>query len=500
MTQATRREFLKSSAAGGLGWGLPALFLSNQTAKGAGPAEQVRVAMIGLGGIDIVGGVGGRGRQLIASLREIPGVKIAALCEVDQEVLDKEVGEFRKRKEEVASCRNLRQVLDDKSIDAVAIATPNHWHALATIWACQAGKDVYVEKPFSYDLWEGRQMVGAARKYGRMVQVGTQRRSSDTLREAFDYLHSGQIGSIRCAHALVYRPRESIRKVTQPTPVPATVDYNLWCGPAPKDPLMREQLHYEWHWFWATGNGEIGNNGVHIMDICRWALRQDGPPPRAMSIAGRFGFDDTAETPNTQIALFDYRPAPLICEIRNLRASKQSPMGKYRGHDRGAVIDCEGGFFAGDSGGGQVFDHQGRQIKEFRDSQRSKGLQIAHLANFVAAVRSRRAGDLNAEAAVGHASATCAHLANTSYRLGRKASPEAILEANRANSAVVDAFERCRDYLRENGVDLGVSQPAAGPWLTLDPRRECFVGLFADEANRFSRRTYREPFVVPQIV
>ncbi len=272
----------------------------------------------------------------------------------------------RTRHEAVAAYVDVRKLLDDKSIDAVAIATPNHWHALATIWACQAGKDVYVEKPFSYNIWEGRQMVAAARKYGRMVQVGTQSRSSEVLRQAFDYLHSGEIGPIRCAHAIVYRAREGIGKVDAPMPVPSTVDYDLWCGPAPKAPLRRKQLHYEWHWFWSTGNGEIGNNGAHFIDVCRWALGQDKPPPRAVSIGGRFAFHDDGETPNTQIALLDYQPAPLLCEIRALKAA-QGPdtLGKFRSLGQGVVIDCEGGYFAGNSTGGAVFDRQGQKMKEF---------------------------------------------------------------------------------------------------------------------------------------
>lgn len=484
-----------------MAWGLPAVMLGGRFSKAAGPGEQIRMGVVGLGGIDVVGGVGGRGRQLIGSLRQIPGVKIVAVCDVDQDVLDREVQQFKARGEEVAACRDLRKVLDDQTIDAVAIATPNHWHALATIWACQAGKDVYVEKPFSYNLWEGRQMVAAAEKYGRMVQVGTQRRSSEVLRQAFDYLHSGQIGALRCAHALVYRAREGIGRVSRPTPPPATVDYDLWCGPAPKAPLMRKQLHYEWHWFWSTGNGEIGNNGTHIIDICRWALRQDNPPPRAVSIGGRFGFDDQGETPNTQIALFDYQPAPLVCEIRNLRTAKEAgAMGTFRNADRGAVIDCEGGYFAGDSSGGAIFDHQGRQIQEFRDGRKPQEVEIAHLANFLAAVRSRRAGDLHAGAAVGHASTACSHMANISHRLGKLASPEAILEANRANGDLVDAFERCRKYLQDQGVDLEATPAVSGPWVTLDPDRHGFVGEFAREANELSERVYREPFVVPRIV
>ena len=459
------------------------------------------MAVVGLGGINVVGGVGGRGRQIIASLRQIPGVKVAALCDVDQAVLDHEVEQFKARQEEVTAYRDLRKVLDDKTIDAVAIATPNHWHALATVWACQAGKDVYVEKPFSYNIWEGRQMVGAAKKYGRMVQVGTQRRSSEVLRQAFDYLHSGQLGTLRCAHALVYRGRDGIGKVDRPTPVPATVDYDLWCGPAPKTPLMRKQFHYEWHWFWSTGNGEIGNNGTHLIDICRWALRQDSPPPRAMSIGGRFGFDDSGETPNTQIALLDYQPAPIVCEIRNLQASKKAgAMGKFRNRNGGVVIDCEGGYFAGDMTGGAVFDHEGRQVKEFRDGRKPKDVEIAHLANFLAAVRSRRAGDLNAGADVGHASTVCSHMANISHRLGKLASPEAIVGTNRSNPHVVDAFERCREYLGRQGVNLDATPAVEGPWVTLDSKREGFVGDFAEQANALCERAYREPFVVPRIV
>ena len=305
-------------------------------------------------------------------------------CDLDPTFLDREVHEFKERGEKVATHRDLRRVFDDNSIDAVVIALPNHWHALATVWACQAGKDVYVEKPFSYNLWEGRQMVAAARKHGRMVQVGTQSRSSMLLRQAFDYLRGGQFGAIRYAHALVYRARDGIGTVDTPTPVPASVDYDLWCGPAAEGPLMCKQLNYEWHWFWGTGNGEMGNNGIHVIDVCRWALGQNQPPPRAMSIGGRFAFDDCGETANTQIALFDYQPAPLICEVRNVSRSRgNGSMGRFRNSNHGVVIDCEGGYFAGDSNGGAVFDHEGKKIKTFYTAVKPEGLETAHLSSFV---------------------------------------------------------------------------------------------------------------------
>ena len=379
----------------------------------------------------------------------------------------------------------------------MVVALPNHWHALATVWACQAGKDVYVEKPFSYNLWEGKQMVAAARKYKRMVQVGTQNRQSTLLRGAFDYLHSGQVGPIRYAHALVYRPRDGIGTVDAPTPPPATVDYDLWCGPAPKTPLMHKQLHYEWHWFWGTGNGEMGNNGIHVIDICRWALGQNWAPPGAFSIGGRFAFNDCGETANTHIALLDYQPAPIICEIRNVTASKSADaIGKFRNRKGGIVIDCEGGYFAGEASGGALFDKEGKKIKDFPDDGSSKRLETAHLSNFIAAIRSRKSGDLAAEALEGHRSTACCHLANISYRLGKQARPEAIQEAIRANPGLSDAFERCREYLREN---LDTTPAVLGPWVTFDGKKERFVGDHAEQANALSQREYRKPFVVPKI-
>ena len=489
--------------AAGLALGLPRMATGgDQPSKPAKPSDVVRLAVVGLGSTTAVGGVGGRGHQLIPRLREVPGTRIVALCDVDQAHLDREAQPFKDRGEEVATHLDLRRVLDDKTIDAVVIATPNHWHALATVWACQAGKDVYVEKPFCYNLWEGRQMVAAARKYGRIVQVGTQNRSSPLLRQAFDYLRSGQLGPIRLAHSLVYRARDGIGKVSTPTPLPATVDYDLWCGPAPKAPLMRKQLHYEWHWFWATGNGEMGNNGIHVIDLCRWALGQNQPPARAMSIGGRFAFDDCGQTANTQIALLDYHPAPIICEVRNVTAGKSpGAIGKFRSltSSAGVVIDCEGGYFAGQAPTGAFFDKEGRKIKDIPEDGSSERLEVLHLSNFVAAVRSRKAGDLAAGALEGHLSAACCHMANISHRLGKQSAPEAIGESIQASRELSDAFERCREYLRGNGVDLSATPAVLGPWVTFDPGQERFVNDFAEQANGLSHREYRMPFVLPKV-
>ena len=220
MKQTTRRNFLKSSITAGVALGLPKIVIGAEPGAGAiGSNEAIRLAVIGLGATTAVGGVGGRGHQLIARLREIPNARIAALCDVDQAHLDREAQAFKDRGEEIATYRNLRKVFDDKTIDAVVVALPNHWHALATVWACQAGKDVYCEKPFSYDLWEGRQMIAAARKYSRMVQVGTQNRSSTLLSKVFADLRRGELGAIRYGHTLVYRARDPLGTVSASTPI-----------------------------------------------------------------------------------------------------------------------------------------------------------------------------------------------------------------------------------------------------------------------------------------
>lgn len=485
--------------AAGLALGAPRL-LTGAEPRSGGPNEAVRVAVIGLGATNAVGGVGGRGHQLIGRLREISGARIVALCDADQAHLDREVQAVPDREGKVAAYTDFRRILDDKNIDAVVIALPNHWHALATIWACEAGKDVYVEKPFSYNIWEGQQMVAAARKYGRMVQVGTQNRSSTLLRRVFDRLKGGELGAIRFAHALVYRARDGIGSVDAPTSPPSTLDYDLWCGPAPNKPLMRKQLHYDWHWFWDTGNGEIGNNGIHVIDVCRWALGQNQPPPRAMSIGGRFGFQDCGETANTQVALLDYRPAPLICEIRNVSSAKGAdPMGRFRGQNKGVLIDCEEGYFAGDASGGAIFDRQGKKIQDIGDGDSPKSLETAHLSSFVAAVRSRQTSDLAAEALQGHLSTACCHMANVSHRLGKPAKPEAIRDTISGNGELADAFDRCSEALRKNGVELDATPATLGPWVTFDAKQGRFVGDFADAANELSRREYRKPFVVPEV-
>jgi predicted dehydrogenase len=498
MKRISRRDVLKTTVAGGIVGGVSAS-LWEKHASASGPNSEVRLAILGLGGIDIPGSVGGRGRQLIDALRGVQQAKIVSLCDVDEHVLGHGVELLKKENQTVSAHADMRRVFDDKNVDAVLVALPNHWHALATVWACQAGKDVYVEKPFCHNIWEGRQMIAAARKHKRMVQVGTQSRSSELLPEVFKAIQGGMVGPIRAVHALVYRPRPGIGKVSSPIPIPNYVNYDLWCGPARQLPLMRPHLHYEWHWFWETGNGEIGNNGPHTIDIARWSLNQNSAPRRVMSIGGRFGKPDSAETANTQVAIFDYEPAPLICEVRNLGNRKDGTSGQFRGAGGGVVIDCEGGYCLAEADAATVFDQSDKKIREFQSKQNPSEMLAAHLANFISAVQSRKSESLNAEAVQGHLSAICFHAANVSQRLGALASPDKIKAATKDNLLAADAFERCYEHLKLNGVDLQTSKATAGPRLNLDVERHEFVGEFADEANALSRRQYRKSFVVPEL-
>jgi predicted dehydrogenase len=417
---------------------------------------------------------------------------------VDAQILGRKAEWLKGEGTEVATYGDLRRVFDAKDVDAVVVATPNHWHALATVWGCQAGKDVYVEKPISHGIWEGRQMVAAARRHERVVQSGTQARSSPVMKEAVEWLQRGELGAIRFARIVLYRRRESIGKVSEPTPIPAHVDYDLWCGPVEPAPLRRKQLHYDWHWDWATGSGEMGNNGVHYIDLCRWFLKLGKPAPRVMSVGGRFGYDDDGETPNTQVAMLEFEPAPVYCEIRALPAKAGAREMDAFGDTRvGVVIECEGGTLSGAHLNMKARDRDGKLVKEFGPIP-WEIMDTAHMANFVEAVRTRDAGSLNADVLEGHLSAACCHQVNLSHRLGQAAAPGEVGERAKADPVYLDAVERCHEHLKANGVDFSRSE-ILGPWLSFDAEGERFVGDFSSEANTLLRRADREPFAVPAL-
>ena len=484
MERITRRECLGRSAAASLA-GAASLFRPPDLSRLLGSNEAVRVAVAGLRL---------RGRDLIEDFRKIPGVRVAALCDADRAFLDREAQKFAKRNEPVRTHVDFRRILDDRDVDAVVVATPDHWHALMTVWACQAGKDVYVEKPVSHTIVEGRRMVEAARKYGRIVQSGTQNRSDTGLREAAAFLREESLGRIRLARGFDYPERWGIGRVDGPQPVPETVDYNLFQGPAPLVPLMRENLHYDWHFVWPTGTGDCGNRGVHTLDHIRWLIGQAGLPGRVTSIGGRFGYDDAAETPNTQIVCFDYKPVPILWEMKSLPEAKGSDeRDSFHGIRTGMILECEGGTLRGGRGGATAFDPDGRRIRHFKGDGGA-----THAANFIAAVRSRKPEDLAADILEGHLSSALCHMANISHRIGFRRPAGEIARSVRERGPLADALDRLLSHLKSNEVDLEKTPLVEGPTLPLDAARERFTGEASEWANMFLEREYRPPFVLPE--
>jgi predicted dehydrogenase len=492
MRKLSRRAFLKGSAAAAVAAGSVSYA---PWSRALGANEDVRLAVVGVGSTVKIGG---KGKQDIRDFRKIPGVRIVALCDVDRAILDAEVEEFSKRGERVEAYADVRKLLENRNIDAVSITTPNHWHALVAVWACQAGKDVFVQKPASHNIFEGRKMVEAARKYNRIVQCTSGSRSPTGYKEALDYVRQGGLGRVLYVHGVNYKPRPSIGKVSGPQPIPKALDYDLWSGPAPVVPLMREYLHYDWHWDWLYGSGDLGNMGIHYMDGCRMAVGQDRLPRHAISIGGRFGYVDDGQTPNTQIIYFDYEPAPILFEVRGLPKDKSflgnswdaKAMDSHDGMQIGVVVHCENGYVAGN----KAFDRDGKLIQQFKPTTPDLN------SNFIEAVRSRRAGDLVGDILQGHLSAALVHMGNISYRLG-KATPSAeIAEKIRGQKELASSYERFQAHLAANGIDLAKTPAALGPLLTMDSDTERFTGEFGPAANTLVSRQYREPFVVPEKV
>ncbi|WP_263354943.1 Gfo/Idh/MocA family protein [Acidicapsa acidisoli] len=483
----TRREFLKTgaktlalvTAAERLeAWRTPRTVL--------GASDRVRLGIIGLRG---------RGQEHIQRFGTLPNVEIAALCDIDDSVLREHLQVVQKMGFRPKTYTDVRKLLEDKSIDAVSIATPNHWHTLMSIWACQAGKDVYVEKPCSHNLWEGRQLVRAAAKYGRMVQHGTQSRSIPSVMQAVKQMQDGLLGDVYMARGLCYKWRDTIGR-TPVSEVPAGVDYDLWTGPAPYQPFTKNHFHYNWHWFWNYGNGDIGNQGVHEVDIARWGLGL-GFPNKISAIGGHFVFEDDQQTPNTLSCAFQYdlpdgKRKMIEFEVRHWMTNHEAEIGARANADArpktaqaAAVPNCphggcgaqdlypsyggsghentvgdifygSKGYLAVDSVLGGYRTWMGREQKA-GPSMPHRPEDQDHFGNFIACVISRKQEELRAPITEGHISAGLVHLANASYRLGRT--------------------------------------------LTFDPETQLVKD--DDEANYLLRdgdRGYRAPFVVPEEV
>jgi predicted dehydrogenase len=466
-SEISRREFLKTGARTSAGLAaLSGISFLARPERVFGANDRVRVAVVGLHG---------QGWSHVEEYSKLPNVELAAFCDVDENVLKQRLDEAQKMGlKKPATFIDLRKLLEDKSIDAISIATPNHWHSLQAIWGCQAGKDVYVEKPMSHHWWEGRQLVRAAQKYSRIVQHGTNSRSGPAIREGIQKMGEGLIGEVYLSRGLCYKWRKSVGK-TPPEPVPAGVHYDLWTGPAPFKPFTKNRFHYNWHWIWDTGNGDFGNQGIHELDLARWGLGVKFPK-KVAAIGGHFLFDDDQETPNTlnvayEFDLGDGKRKMLEFEVRhwitNHEAGIGTPafgtgevpaaLGNVNQPQKGkGPQNTIGNIFYGSKGYlamGGYGSYRTWLGEEQEPGPHAEG-EGDNWANFIDCVRSRKKEDLNAPIEDGHISCTLLHLGNVAYRLGRT--------------------------------------------LNFDPEKEMVIG--DDAANRLLRGTYRAPYVVPENV
>ena len=402
MDNISRRRFLEQSLLAAM------TGLAATEAIAAPCAPRRRVAANDKIHIAVIG-VHGRGLDHIRGYLDHDEVEIVALCDADMAVIPKASDIIEKAgKPKPKAVQDIRDLLAMKEIDAVSIATPNHWHSLAAIWAMQHGKDVYVEKPISHNVSEGRRTVEVARKLNRICQAGTQSRSHKACRDAMDYIHSGKLGKVTLSRGLCYKPRNSIGKVDAPQMPPSSVNYDLWLGPAPQKPVERRQFHYDWHWFWDYGNGDLGNQGIHQMDIARWGLNKNTLPNSVMSVGGRFGYVDDGQTPNTEVSFFDYGDSHLIFEVRGLKTEG------VEGVKIGNIVYGAEGYvaFSADYGKVAVFDNSHNKIQDFSGGG-------DHFGNFLGAVQSRKVSDLHGEILEGHLSSALCHLGNIAYRTGK---------------------------------------------------------------------------------
>jgi len=478
MSKITRRRFFEESmiaTALGAAAGIP--LLDGRDAQGASSNDTIRHAVIGCRI---------RGRAHARAFAGLDGVEVAYVCDPDSQLADQlatAVADQQGRRPQAV--QDLRKIFDDKTIDTVSIAAPNHWHALAAIWAMQSGKDVYVEKPVSHNVVEGRRTVQFARKLGRVCQAGTQNRSRGDLTAAAQFIRDGKLGEVTLARSIIYGRRGSIGP-REKCDIPSNVDFNLWLGPGTQENITRRNLHYDWHWVWDTGSGELGNNNIHMVDICRWLMGLEGLGDSVLSIGGRLGYEDAGETPNTQMVVHTFGSQTIIQEVRGLKSDPFSDQFKA-----GHIIHGSEGFIAE----GSLFDPEGKLVQTFEQPSQN------HFANFISAVRSRKFEELTGDILEGHQSSGLCHVGNISYRLGERRSVADLtkqLEHAELHEDASRTLARMASHLKENGVDLDKKQLTAGPLLRIDSDQEQFVDNPA--ANGLLTREYREPFVVPDVV
>ncbi len=482
MGRLNRREFVGAGLAVGAAAALPI-----RSSLASSTLADVNIGFISCGS---------RAGQLMGYFEKVPGVNVAGLCDPDAD----RVAAAKKRFPKAKTWTNLRGLIEDKSIDAVVVATCNHWHCLAAIWAMEAGKDVYVEKPLSHSQWEGQQTVAAAKKYGRICQLGTQQRSDPMQAEIKKFLHEEKaLGEIQTARVNRYGVRAQIGKRSTPLTPPAGIDYDLWLGPAQDEPLYRDKLHYDWHWDFNTGSGEMGNWGVHVLDDVRNNVFRDSVslPRQILGGGGRVVYNDAGNTPNVHFCYFDTGNIPVVIALTNITAgpnSTKSP--EHPGPKSGYVAYCEGGRYEGQRGRGAAYDNDGKLIKEFKGT----GGNGLHQQNFIDAVRSRDASSLNSHVASGNDTTGWCNLANISFRAGSEftyAGTKAVAEGSEIFTNVVGDMD---NLLKAHGLKIESSEIKLSSLLTLDGKTERFVGPNAESANQFIKREYRKGYEVPEIV
>jgi predicted dehydrogenase len=480
MKQTSRRQFLAAAAVTGV-----MTSTASRKLSAANSNEEIGVGFVGLGI---------RGKKLLNQFNSVEGVNIVALCDADSGRVATAQENFPKAN----TYSDMRKLFADPAVDAVVIATCNHWHCLAAIWAMEAGKDVYVEKPLGHTQWEGDQVVAATEKYDRICQVGTQQRSDPMQAEIKKFLHEEKaLGEIMHVRVNRFGIRKPIGKRSKPLAIDKNVDYDLWCGPAKKQPIFRDQLHYDWHWDWNTGSGEMGNWGVHIIDDVRNNIFQDSVamPKGVMAGGGRLVWDDAGQTPNVLFAYLDTGSHPVVIGLTNLPAkpgSKEVP--RHPGSASGYIAFCDGGRFEGQRGRARAFDSAGKLIREFKGNRGD----VLHQANFIEAVRHRDRTKLNADVIVGNDSTNWCNLANVASRVGGRFSEQT------ASSVSLEQWKKLLasmdGHLKAHGLSLADQQISLSPLLKFDAETGAFVGDGSDAANGLLKREYRNGFEVPEVV
>jgi len=489
MKRLTRRDFMKGSLAAGAG-----LAMARPFSRARGANDTIQVAVVG---------INGRGGGHISAFNGMEDVRVAALCDVDRNVLERRSKSFKDRNQPVETYVDIRELLANKNIDAISIATTNHWHSLATVWACQAEKDVYVEKPCSHNVFEGRQCVEAAAKYKRIVQHGTGSRSDRDWARQIAVVKSGKYGKLLVSKGAASKNGRGRWGVGfKPTKEPPeNLDFNIWLGPAKKQPYHENIVHYNWHWFWDFGNGEIGNQGVHQMDIARWAIEGSALPTSVISMGGRWvksteghpPFTDQAETPNCQLTVMDFGGPLLVFEVIGLVDGVGVDGRKYP-HNVGNEFYLEAGAIKG----GKFYPNGSTEAEPLVDVDFEMG-PGDNFENFIHCMRSRKREDLNADITEAHPSSACCHLGNISYRMGEQVSGTNRPDVLDRHEEIARSWDRIRKTVKGTlGYDVAKNTYQLGPMLKFDPDKEKFVGN--RRANRLLTRRYRKPFVVPKNV